>query len=458
VPQVLSPFTWLATVALSLPAVLLAGVPALAQAGSAPAVPVDPVAAIVEAFKAHPIVAIGDNHGNLQLHEFRLALLRDPRLLGVVDDIVVEFGTATHQALIDRYVTGEAVSREQLRHVWEDTTQIEETWDLPIYEAFFEAVRAVNLGRPAQQRLRVLLGDPPVDWSAIKTTQDLKSLPDRDGHAADVIMRDVLAKKRRALVIYGDQHLVRRTTLADAPDPWAHGLIARLERGGQRVAFTVHAESRADLAAVQPDVATWPRPSLARLAGTSFGAQIADTAPGRRAVRQDEQFDAVLYLGPPATMRSAALADARCEDEAYLRMRTTRLALLGPPATAPFDPSDRITVDCAFRGLPARVVEDALPAFTASVRGAIDDVMVPRVEPARFAVERRARLVAFFQMYAPRVIAPLGAVRSIDLTGDATVIGTRYRRYRVTHERGVTVWIVGVAADGTIASMQPRRE
>jgi hypothetical protein len=452
------PFTCFAAAALGLTSVLLSGASASAQAVGAPAVPLDPVAAIVEAFKTHPIVAIGDNHGNLQIHEFRLALLRDPRLLGVVQDVVVEFGTATHQGLVDRYVSGEPIGRDQLRHVWEDTSQIEETWDLPIYEAFFDAVRAINRERPADRRLRVLLGDPPVDWTAIKTSGDLKALPDRDGHAADLVSREVLAKDRRALVIYGDQHLLRRTTLVDTPDPWARGVIARLERGGKRVAFTIHAESRADLAGLQPDVATWPRPSLARLAGTALGAQVADTAPGRRPVRQEEQFDAVLYLGPPATMTSAVLADARCQDDAYLRMRTTRLALLGPPATAPFDPPERLTVDCAFRGVPARVIDDALPDFTANVRGAIDDVLVPRVDPARFAVARRNRLVAFFQTYAPRMIAPLGSVSSIDLTGDATIVGTRYRRYRVTHEHGATVWIVGVAADGTIASMQPRRE
>src|SRR5262245_17923679 len=65
---------------------------------------------------------------------FRLALIRDPRLAGVVNDVVVEFGTARYQDLMDRFIGGEEIPRFELRRVWEDTTQIEFDWDLPIYE------------------------------------------------------------------------------------------------------------------------------------------------------------------------------------------------------------------------------------------------------------------------------------------------------------------------------------
>jgi hypothetical protein len=46
---------------------------------------------------------------------------------------------------------------------------------------------------------------------------------DRDGHAVDVLRREVLARKRRALVIYGGQHLIRRNTIPDAADKWLGG-------------------------------------------------------------------------------------------------------------------------------------------------------------------------------------------------------------------------------------------
>src|SRR5205085_7659778 len=102
-----------------------------------PAVPVAPIAAILDAFRSHAIVALGDNHGNEQGHAFRLSLIRDPRFATAVNDIVVEFGSARYQDVMDRFVRGEVVPQESLRQVWQNTTQVEYEWDLPIYEDFF---------------------------------------------------------------------------------------------------------------------------------------------------------------------------------------------------------------------------------------------------------------------------------------------------------------------------------
>jgi len=89
------------------------------------AVPTDPIAGIVDAFKFHPIVALGEgNHGNLQGHAFRLSLLRDPRFQQTVNDIVVEFGNSRYQEMVDRFVTGSDIPYKDLRRIWIDTTQV----------------------------------------------------------------------------------------------------------------------------------------------------------------------------------------------------------------------------------------------------------------------------------------------------------------------------------------------
>ncbi len=51
-----------------------------------------------------------------------------------------------------------------LRRIWQNTTIPGVTWDVPVYEAFYREVRDVNASLPPHQRIRVLLGDPPVDW------------------------------------------------------------------------------------------------------------------------------------------------------------------------------------------------------------------------------------------------------------------------------------------------------
>src|SRR5687768_12212690 len=112
---------------------------------SRPAVPLEPIAAVVDAFKRHQIVALGEGpHGNDQAHAFRLSLIRDPRFATIVNDVLVESGNSRYQDVMDRYVNGGVVSRDSLRRVWEDTTVAGTTWDRPIYEEFYRTVREVN--------------------------------------------------------------------------------------------------------------------------------------------------------------------------------------------------------------------------------------------------------------------------------------------------------------------------
>src|SRR5262245_53618414 len=133
--------------------------------GPRPAAPLEPISAILDAFKTYPIVALGEGrHNNEQGYAFRLALIRDPRFATAVNDIVVESGSSKHQAVMDRFVRGESVPYSDLRHAWQDTTQPDPVWDAPMYEEFFTVVRDINKSLPPERRLRVLLGDPPFDW------------------------------------------------------------------------------------------------------------------------------------------------------------------------------------------------------------------------------------------------------------------------------------------------------
>jgi hypothetical protein len=78
---------------------------------------------------------------------------------------------------------------------------------------FYAEVRAVNLTLPPTERIHVWLGDPPVDWSKIKTRADLSQLADRNQYPADLIKTTILAQKRKALVIYGAAHLFGNASL-----------------------------------------------------------------------------------------------------------------------------------------------------------------------------------------------------------------------------------------------------
>ena len=94
--------------------------------------PIEPVGAIIDAFRSYSVVGLGDDHGNDQGHALRMRLLRDPRFAATVNDILVEFGNGRYQELMDRFVRGETVSDHELRRVWQDTTAILGVWDRPI--------------------------------------------------------------------------------------------------------------------------------------------------------------------------------------------------------------------------------------------------------------------------------------------------------------------------------------
>ena len=105
----------------------------------------DPIAGVLDAFKTHQIVGIPDAHRNTATHAFLLSLIRDPRFPAVINDVVVEFGNALHQDVVDRFVRGDDVPYESLRKVWLDTTQAQPASDTPQAEEAIRAVRAINM-------------------------------------------------------------------------------------------------------------------------------------------------------------------------------------------------------------------------------------------------------------------------------------------------------------------------
>lgn len=249
--------------------------------------------AVIAALRKHRIVAVGEIHGQQEHYDAAQTLLFDPRLPDLVDDIVVEFGNALYQPTMDRFVNGELVEDRDLRLVWRNTTQSpSNTWDSPMYEQFFRSVRAANSTLPADKKIRVLLGDPPIDWAKVHTRADVLAFGDRNGHTISVLEREVLAKGRRALIWYGTNHVRRDGDII----PWIEHVT------GQRTYVIV--------AGTHPRLAPAPSRTVFPAAGTWLAS--ADTSefrylPGACGEKFGEIFDALLYLGQvEAVTRSLA--------------------------------------------------------------------------------------------------------------------------------------------------------
>ena len=283
---------------------------ALTVQAMSPAVPVEPVTAILDQFKSYSVVALGEVHGDLNSLKLRLALIRDPRFPGLVNDIVVEAGNARYQEPIDRYVRGEDVPVSLVREAVRNTTNHNMGPDHPSFEEIFHAVRALNVTLPAEQRIRILLGDPPYDWSKVQTVHDLYR-DDRDKFVADLIVSESLAKKRRVLIVYGHGHYVRGSR---------QSIVSYLEAAGHRVFSIANMGPGAVLG--QSDVSSWPRPSLAMLRGTVIGAA---EVPMFHPLRFEQRFDAVLI----DALAPGSVPKEYCDDPEYVKMRLFRLELRG---------------------------------------------------------------------------------------------------------------------------------
>jgi hypothetical protein len=341
-----------------LPLILAAAaVDAAAQSQPRPAVRIDPVDGIVEAFKTHQVVMLPGGHGSKEFHDLLLAVVRDPRLQGTLTDIIVEFGSSRYQDLIDRFIRGEEMPHKLLRQAWQNTVVAGVVHDGPYVEEFYRAMRVLNAPLPRASRYRVLGGDPPIDWDHVTAKADVRKwVVRRDTFAADVIRREVVERGRRALVVYGQGHFPRKEVMAnyDTSNWQAQTMTSLLEASGTRP-FVILSDSGKATVGLQPDIASWPPGSLALVKDTVLGAADFTVFRGdsdrfairglddfvklpkeqHKPMRMQDQVDAILWMGVTRPPAPVLLSKETCADPEYLPMRLARIALAGlPPGEA----------------------------------------------------------------------------------------------------------------------------
>jgi hypothetical protein len=245
--------------------------------------------------------------------DFYSALIRDPRFAREVGNVVLETGDAAYQDTADRYVNGEAVPYTELRRIWTDnegfSPAVAYTGSINVYDT----IRSVNRTLPPDERIKVWLGDPPTDWSKIKTKADIAPLESqRDSYPAELIAREILAKNKKALVIYGADHL--RLGIYTNKD----NLLALVNKARPGAFFIVSPyvgyTTAACAASFEKHIDNWPVPALVTpVRGSSLEEDILRPGCGvidRPNGMTEEQYamlmrdytglmsDALLYLGP----------------------------------------------------------------------------------------------------------------------------------------------------------------
>jgi hypothetical protein len=281
--------------------------------GSEP-VPEPAIAAILAAFDKYEVVGMPEGHAMKDVNDFILLLIRHPAFPEKVNDIAVECGNSLYQPVLDRYIAGADVPFTEVRKVWRNTTAGVMCGTSGFFEQVFPLVRAINQKLPAEKRLRVLAGDPPIDWDQVKTAQDLnKFTASRDESIASVMEKEVLSKHRKALMLFGTYHLMHGVG--------RHSAVSMYESNYPNVTFVIDGFS--GLGMFDKDQALlsgipfvkWPMPALVRAKGSWLGAlDMTHFYPAQVYVDNDcnphsvfpeylqkpmaELVDAFLYLAP----------------------------------------------------------------------------------------------------------------------------------------------------------------
>jgi hypothetical protein len=278
--------------------------------------PLDGVLGVLAAFEQAPIVALGELHRVQEMADFIVALLHHPRFPAVARAIVVEFGNARHQALVDRFVDGEPIAGADLRWVWRDILSAP-TADAPIYEYFFRTVRAINRTLAVDRRIRVVLGDPPIDWRNIHSIDDARPFMERELHLAGVV-EQTISRHGQALFIAGISHIVRASLPCWTPrgldDRTAVAIIEARHPGAVYVVVP-HVGFGQRNEELEPQLAGWPIPALLPARETWVGGLSPNLlfAAGMEQDGEDayahttlaDIADAYLYLGPRASLTAS---------------------------------------------------------------------------------------------------------------------------------------------------------
>lgn len=313
--------------------------------------PEDATTAVLRAFETHDLVLFGEIHGNKQEYQWLETLVAAPEFADRVDDIVVEFGNSLYQKSVDGYVSGEDVPLERVEKAWRNLVGAIGP-ALPVYGSFYQAVREANLQRKRRHHLRIVCGDPYMDWDQVKDREDIGPyLGNRDQWYTQVVKEEVLAKHHRALLIMGWGHFLR-----GFPAPQKTTSIEQQLRsaGAKPYLIVAGTNTTGGYDDVDHRFDSWPAPAIARLdegwvgelaampvlsGGTSRSRPLLHNSGGATSasapppLRLKDAADALLYLGPRDSLTQVFMPRAELVGTPYGKEIERRLTIEGFPAS-----------------------------------------------------------------------------------------------------------------------------
>lgn len=168
---------------------------------------------IIQTFRNKNIIGLGEGGHHLEnAHQFFQKIFENKQIQDIIDIVILEFANTSYQDVLDQYIFGEKVEINELRKVWRESTQSAGLFgESPIYFDLLKKIREVNANLPQAKQIRVLGGDPPIDWSAVNNLEDYgKQIGDsRQTFPAELAIRFGINEGKKVLMIYSEFHLTK---------------------------------------------------------------------------------------------------------------------------------------------------------------------------------------------------------------------------------------------------------
>jgi nicotinamidase-related amidase len=298
--------------------------------------------AVLRAFTNHDVVMVGEIHSNKEEYNWYVSLIRTPAFADRVDDIVLEMGNSLYQQFVDSFVTGENVSFEQVQKAWRNTVGLVGP-PSPLVESLYGAVRETNMQRRGKHQMRIVCGDPAIDWDIVKNLNTVSLYSSRrDEWYAHVVQEQVLAKHHRALLIMGGMHFLR-----NSDSPFAHpGIETKLRKRGARTYVIVSGTNTSnECCEMDHRFDSWPTPSIISARGWVGELPAQSLMEGgypNSKPKLKDGADAFLYLGPRDSLTSVSMTRTQLQGTAYGKEieRRLKIEMILQPDEAPLFPEN----------------------------------------------------------------------------------------------------------------------
>jgi hypothetical protein len=221
---------------------------------------------------------------------------------------------------------------EDVQRAWRDTVASVGP-PSPVYASLYQTVRETNMRRKGKHQIRVLCGDPKIDWQEVREGKDiLPFLGTRELSYAQVVKNEVLAKHHRALLIMGAFHFLRHFDLL--PSRKQFDIEQELRVAGANPYLIVLGTNTTGVPQeLDHRFDSWTAPVIVPLTGNWVGDLPAipvvteGHGPPLPTPKLKDAADALLYLGPRDSLVTIQMTPAELEGTPYGRELERRAKL-----------------------------------------------------------------------------------------------------------------------------------